>query len=92
MRAGIFRPVTLWPFPSEALAGLAASVRAIVVVELSAGQMIEDVRLAIGGDARSTSTAEWAGWSRLRPRSSKHCAAAAGDSDPTTGSRAFPRS
>ena len=49
IRAGIFRPVTLWPFPSDALAHVARRVRAIVVVELSAGQMVEDVRLAVGG-------------------------------------------
>ena len=49
IRAGIFRPITLWPFPSEALAHVARRVRAILVVELSAGQMVEDVRLAVGG-------------------------------------------
>jgi len=48
VKAGIFRPITLWPFPSAALREAAAHVRAIVVVELSAGQMIDDVRLAVG--------------------------------------------
>lgn len=48
IRAGIFRPITLWPFPSAALESLATRVSAIVVVELSAGQMLEDVRLAVG--------------------------------------------
>ena len=48
IRAGIFRPITLWPFPSEALAHVARRVAAILVVELSAGQMVEDVRLAVG--------------------------------------------
>jgi 2-oxoglutarate ferredoxin oxidoreductase subunit alpha len=48
LRMGLFRPITLWPFPAAALAELAPRVRAIVVVELSAGQMVEDVRLAIG--------------------------------------------
>jgi len=47
LRVGLFRPITLWPFPSRALAATAARARAIVVVELSAGQMIEDVRLAV---------------------------------------------
>jgi 2-oxoglutarate ferredoxin oxidoreductase subunit alpha len=47
LRAGLFRPITLWPFPGAALVELAARVRGILVVELSAGQMIEDVRLAI---------------------------------------------
>ncbi len=45
---GLFRPITLWPFPSEALAALAPRLRAILVVEMSAGQMVEDVRLAVG--------------------------------------------
>lgn len=47
--AGIFRPITLWPFPSTALAALAPKLRAIVVLELSSGQMVEDVRLAVEG-------------------------------------------
>jgi len=51
LRAGLFRPISLWPFPSDALASIATSARAIVVVELSAGQMLEDVRLAVEGRA-----------------------------------------
>jgi pyruvate/2-oxoacid:ferredoxin oxidoreductase alpha subunit len=47
IRAGLFRPQTLWPFPSAALAAQAERARAILVVELSMGQMVEDVRLAI---------------------------------------------
>ena len=48
VRAGLFRPITLWPFPSAALAE--RSTQAMVhVVELSTGQMVEDVRLAVGG-------------------------------------------
>jgi 2-oxoglutarate ferredoxin oxidoreductase subunit alpha len=49
LRAGLFRPITLWPFPTEALRELADRTRAILVVELSAGQMVEDVRLAVEG-------------------------------------------
>ena len=49
LRAGLFRPITLWPYPSVALRGLARRARAILVVELSAGQMVEDVRLAVEG-------------------------------------------
>jgi pyruvate/2-oxoacid:ferredoxin oxidoreductase alpha subunit len=49
LRAGLFRPVTLWPFPSKALAEAAARVQKVLVVELSSGQMVEDVRLAING-------------------------------------------
>ena len=49
LAVGLFRPITLWPFPSDALAALAPRLRAILVVELSAGQMVEDVRLAVAG-------------------------------------------
>ncbi|MEO8273706.1 MAG: 3-methyl-2-oxobutanoate dehydrogenase subunit VorB [Chloroflexota bacterium] len=49
LKVGLFRPITLWPFPSKALAELAPRLRAILVVELSAGQMIEDVRLSVEG-------------------------------------------
>jgi 2-oxoglutarate ferredoxin oxidoreductase subunit alpha len=49
LRAGLFRPITLWPFPSAALRGAAARARSVLTVELSAGQMVEDVRLALDG-------------------------------------------
>jgi 2-oxoglutarate ferredoxin oxidoreductase subunit alpha len=49
MRAGLLRPVTLWPFPSARIAELAERVRAVLVVEMNAGQMLEDVRLAVEG-------------------------------------------
>jgi 2-oxoglutarate/2-oxoacid ferredoxin oxidoreductase subunit alpha len=46
-KAGLLRPISLWPFPYAALTALAARVRGILVVEMSAGQMLEDVRLAV---------------------------------------------
>jgi 2-oxoglutarate ferredoxin oxidoreductase subunit alpha len=49
LRAGLFRPISLWPFPSSRLASIAPDLRAIVCVEMSAGQMVEDVRLAVEG-------------------------------------------
>ena len=51
MRVGLIRPITLWPFPSDAIRAIAPRLRAILVVELSAGQMVEDVRLAVEGTA-----------------------------------------
>jgi len=48
-KVGLFRPVTLWPFPYERLAQLASEVQGILVVEMNAGQMLEDVRLAVEG-------------------------------------------
>jgi 2-oxoglutarate ferredoxin oxidoreductase subunit alpha len=46
-KAGLLRPVTLWPFPYDQVRELADRVDRIVVVEMSAGQMLEDVRLAV---------------------------------------------
>jgi 2-oxoisovalerate ferredoxin oxidoreductase alpha subunit len=49
IRAGLVRPITLFPFPSQRIHRLAEKVAAVVVVELSNGQLIEDVRLAVNG-------------------------------------------
>ncbi len=46
IKAGLLRPITLWPFPKKPLFELAGRVKAFVVAELSMGQMIEDVELA----------------------------------------------
>jgi len=51
LKAGLFRPITLWPFASQELAKAAAKVEKVIVVELSNGQMVEDVRLALNGRA-----------------------------------------
>jgi 2-oxoglutarate ferredoxin oxidoreductase subunit alpha len=50
-RIGFVRPITLWPFPSAPIAAAAASARTVAVFELCAGQMIDDVRLAVLGQA-----------------------------------------
>lgn len=47
IKVGILRPITLWPFPTEEVKRLARRVKAVLVVELNAGQMIEDVRLSL---------------------------------------------
>lgn len=47
IKAGMIRPITLWPFPKAALAKAAEKVRAYISVELSMGQMIDDVELSI---------------------------------------------
>jgi 2-oxoglutarate ferredoxin oxidoreductase subunit alpha len=49
LRAGLYRPISLWPYPWPRLRELAQRVRAMLVVEMSAGQMLEDVRLAVQG-------------------------------------------
>jgi pyruvate/2-oxoacid:ferredoxin oxidoreductase alpha subunit len=52
LRVGLFRPITLWPFPSEALAYAAHNSSTVLVAELSNGQMLEDVRLTLNGTKR----------------------------------------
>jgi len=51
IKVGLVRPITLWPYPSDTLAALAAKpeVKAFVSVEMSMGQMVEDVKLAVNG-------------------------------------------
>jgi 2-oxoglutarate ferredoxin oxidoreductase subunit alpha len=51
IQAGLFRPVSLWPFPEAALASLSRQVQSILVVEMNAGQMVEDVRRIVGPQA-----------------------------------------
>ncbi len=49
IKVGLIRPITLWPFPSESYAKYADKVKSFLCVEMSAGQMIEDVKLAVNG-------------------------------------------
>ena len=49
IKVGMLRPITLWPFPTKVLAKFADKVKSMLTVELNAGQMIEDVRLAVNG-------------------------------------------
>ena len=49
VRIGSFRPITLWPFPERALADAVSRARGVLVFEVNAGQMLDDVRLAVGG-------------------------------------------
>ncbi|HEV3354118.1 MAG TPA: hypothetical protein VG076_14415 [Acidimicrobiales bacterium] len=51
LRVGYVRPITLWPFPGDTVAEAAAGKRSVLVFELNAGQMIDDVRLAVLGEA-----------------------------------------
>jgi len=52
LSVGLFRPITLFPFPEEPLVNLARRVKNFLVAELSFGQLIEDVKLAVGRDKR----------------------------------------
>jgi 2-oxoglutarate ferredoxin oxidoreductase subunit alpha len=49
IRVGLIRPVTLFPFPTDPLRTIAEKVKGMLVVEMNAGQMVEDVRLAVEG-------------------------------------------
>lgn len=49
LKVGLLRPITLYPFPTEALRALASEAHVFGVVEMSTGQMVEDVRLAVAG-------------------------------------------
>ncbi|KAF0157555.1 MAG: 2-oxoacid:ferredoxin oxidoreductase alpha subunit [Syntrophaceae bacterium] len=51
MKVGLFRPITLWPFPEQKLRALSAKIKNFFVFELSTGQMLDDVRLALQGYA-----------------------------------------
>ena len=53
IRAALFRPITLWPFPAEGLRKLSSVCKKFLVLEMSNGQMIEDVRLAFSGKCPS---------------------------------------
>jgi pyruvate/2-oxoacid:ferredoxin oxidoreductase alpha subunit len=49
IRAGLLRPITLYPFPTQAIRALARTARTFAVIEMSTGQLVEDVRLALEG-------------------------------------------
>jgi 2-oxoglutarate ferredoxin oxidoreductase subunit alpha len=51
LKVGLFRPITVWPFPANKIADIAArkQVKFFISVEMNAGQMLEDVKLAVNG-------------------------------------------
>lgn len=51
-KIGLIRPITLWPYPSEEINKMADTVKGILTVEMNAGQMVEDVRLAVNGKVK----------------------------------------
>ncbi|MCL2792722.1 MAG: 3-methyl-2-oxobutanoate dehydrogenase subunit VorB [Spirochaetaceae bacterium] len=50
IKAGLFRPITLWPFPSDQLEALSKKTKKMLAVEMSMGQMVEDVKLSVKGN------------------------------------------
>jgi 2-oxoglutarate ferredoxin oxidoreductase subunit alpha len=61
IRVGLFRPITLWPFPKARLKKLASEGRRFLVVELNTGQMVEDVKLAVGDGVTVDFLGKWGG-------------------------------
>ena len=51
MKVGLFRPITLFPYPEKALYNLSLATKSFLTVELNTGQMVEDVKLSVGRDA-----------------------------------------
>ena len=51
IKAGLLRPITLWPFPDDAVVGTLSTAKAYLSVEMNMGQMVDDVRLAVSGQA-----------------------------------------
>ncbi len=51
LKVGLFRPITLWPYPKARLAELSKRIKKFVAVEMSLGQMVEDLQLSINGRA-----------------------------------------
>lgn len=52
IKVGLFRPVTVYPFPAKRLRSLSEKVKDFLVVEMNTGQMVEDVRLSVSGDSK----------------------------------------
>ena len=50
IKAGLIRPITLWPFPADAIQKAAHHVKGFLTVEMSMGQMVDDVRLVVNGE------------------------------------------
>ena len=49
LKVGLLRPITLWPFPTKEVAAMAEGKKGVLSVEINAGQMVEDIRLAVNG-------------------------------------------
>lgn len=61
IKVGLLRPITLWPFPYNEIKRLSHQMKGILVLELNAGQMIEDVRLAVQNNIKITHSGRMGG-------------------------------
>ncbi len=53
IKVGLFRPITLWPFPEKRLGELAETVDSVLTIEMSYGQMLDDVKISVNGKAKT---------------------------------------
>jgi 2-oxoglutarate ferredoxin oxidoreductase subunit alpha len=51
LKAGLFRPISLWPFPEKELRAITSTVKHLLVFEMNLGQMVEDVKISVGEQA-----------------------------------------
>jgi len=49
IKVGLIRPITLWPFPYQVFEKISSRTKAVLSVEMSAGQMVDDVKIAVAG-------------------------------------------
>ena len=61
IKVGLFRPITVWPFPTEQVRDIARGKKGVLVAEINAGQMVEDVKLAINGEVPVDYFGRWGG-------------------------------
>lgn len=52
IKVGLIRPISLWPYPSKAIDNYSEKIKGILTIEMNAGQMVEDVRLAVNGKVK----------------------------------------
>lgn len=52
MKVGLFRPITLWPFPTKELNEISKGKKLVLDIEMNMGQMVEDVKIAVNGEAK----------------------------------------
>jgi len=69
LKIGLLRPITLAPFPAKAVDELADRVKGFLVVEMSNGQMLDDITSIVARRCLWTSTDAWAGWFRIQTKS-----------------------
>lgn len=59
IKAGLFRPITIWPSPEEQIKALAKKVKTIIVAELNYGQYVDEIERIVAGEAQVVSLAKW---------------------------------